>query len=204
MYNFLKNYKIYLIAFLIVIGFYILNKVQGCAPNDGGTIITPLKTVTPSEQDRAVIPVGRIAIGVIKPKVNNRPNKWEKVDTKIIAHVDAKCNTCDVNYTQVDERKKFIGFDFEPKFLIGAVGGKMLLAYNQGIFRYERFTIDAFAGLPAIGAGLGFNLTNNLYLLGGVAWKYLSYEAMDQIDTYYIDLKDIGTVRPTIGIGFVF
>ncbi len=195
-------YGLAILCILIIVGF-VVSKFQGCGfPQENTTVITPLKTVTPTDEDKRIVGPGKEAIGVIKPKdATKRNNKWTKTDTKIIIAADSKCNTC-LSYIQVDKTKTFLGFDFEPKIYLGYTNTGFTLGYDQGIFRYGKTSLDLLISFPTIGAGLSYNLTNNFFILGGALVPYVGYNTYEDTNSYKFGISN--QVGGLAAAGFCF
>ena len=84
------------------------------------TIITPLKTHTPTPEEKKIVPKGHKAIGTLKPVIVPETKRWEKSETAIVVSVpaDGSCNTCTA-FTQKTDVKRFVGFSFQPKMFVG-------------------------------------------------------------------------------------
>lgn len=190
---------------LLILGIIILTKFQSCGlPLNNTTTVTDLKVTTPTNEDKNLVGPDKKAVGRLDIKnQKERPTKWLDKKTHIVIAEDSKCNTCPTTYVQVDKTKTFLGWDFEPKIALTYAPYGLGLTYDQGIFRYGKFTIDALISFPGIGLGLGFNLTNNTFILAGAQWQYGKYKSMTDFDTYAIILPEYKIV-PVIGVGFGF
>lgn len=190
---------------LLILSFFVITKIQDCnGPENNTTKVTELETLKPSDEDKKLVGPGKIATGRLDLKdQDNRPKKWLDKKTHIVIAVDEKCNTC-TSYHQVDKVKTFRGVDFESKIFLGYTPSLGLsIGYDQQFFRYGKFTTDILLTFPALGIALEYNLTNNIYVLGGGLWHYGTYKSITDIDTYAIILPEY-KITPVLGVSFSF
>lgn len=201
------NLSFYLksIGIAFILGFIVFTGINRCnkSPvNINPPIINVLQAKTPTTQEQQVVPQGHVAVVTIKPK-KVVEQRWERIDTSIVVSVDQKCNTC-VAYTQIDNTKTFIGFSFVPKVYLAYVNDEFSLGYDQEIFRIAKFSFDGLISFPYLGIGSSYNITNNFFVIGGLQIKYIQYESIDKIGTYWFSVNELKKIYPLIGLGFNF
>lgn len=190
---------------LLIVGIYQgINYIQN--KNNGNNTITVeqnknLKKL--SKEDELYIPKNAKAIGKID--IKNRSEDPSKIKKEtVIIHTDASCNTCLPKYTHVIKTEAFYGLTNEPKFFIGILQDNISIGYAHSFIRLNKFTIDAIAGMPAIGLGGGYQLTNNSFIGLGATAKYLNYESITNLSSYNISIEIPLTIRPMGYMGFRF
>ncbi len=184
--------------------FYGITRIQGCDSKPVGTVtVEQLKTVTPTTKEKDAVPEGRTAIGTIKPKIKTNLDRSVVIDTSIVAHVDSKCNTCPVGYTEVDTVKRKFGFVSYPKFYVGYSDG-LTLGYAHEFFRYGKLGLNATLTLPSVGLGLSHDITNNFFVMAGANIHYVEYNKIDDFSSYKFDVDKMKTVYPLGAFGFHF
>ena len=205
--NMFEKIKTYaLIILLVLIGLFAINSVQkSCKPitPSGSVTITPLKTFTPNALDNSSVPFGNTVITVLHPTpVVVRP--WQDANEHIVVSADSKCSTCSVSYTQVVKVTNKLGFSFQPKFYLGYNKDGLTIGYNQGIFRYGRYTFNGLVSFPYVGLSIAADLTNNFFTFIGGSVTYVAWDNKSDPNTYYIPVSQLTNVRPIVGIGWNF
>lgn len=205
--KFLENIKnILTIVIICIAAFFAYNTFQSCVgpKPPPKVVVTPLKTVTPTDAEKAIVPDGHDVLGVLRPVRNPRPDRWERTDTSIVISADSKCNTCTPEYTQNTTTTTFIGFSFEPKFYVGFTNSEVTLGYSQGIARWGRLGLDTLITFPYVGLGVTYNLTNNLSVLLGANTQYIQHEGLENVGSYNFDTNELSKFYPLIGGTFHF
>lgn len=192
-----------LLVFAGLFSFYI----KSCRPEpivDGPALVTAAKTVTPTAEDKKVVPSDHKIITVIKPNKTPVIDGWEIKDKKIIVHVDSKCATCAAEYTQVDSTKTYVGFSFRPKFFLGYSDNTLIPGYDQEIFRFGRTSVDLLASVPYVAIAMDYNITKGFFIGAGGYFKYANYKEITDVGSYSINLDFWKTVYPGAQMGFHF
>ncbi len=199
--NFVKKYSFVLLMVLVCL--IVINEFQSCGliNKPGTTIVQPLKTYTPTAEERAVIPAGDTAIGSIHIPKARVPNRWHNTNSTVVVSTDSKCNTCPAHYTEITKVKTYIGLSLAPKFFLGYSNNGLQFGYDQELFRVSRFSLDGLVSFPSVGVSIDYNITNNFFVLGGLNYNYLSYSDIRDISTYTFKLGGLG---PIVGVGFYF
>lgn len=197
------------IILIVIALFFIMNKINSC--NNNVPIVTPpinivnqLTPVPTKVGDTAKVPDGRKIIAVYKPTVKIASPRDKKIEARYIIHTDPACTTCTPGVTEDITIKTKIGFVFEPKVYAGYTLGGPTFGYAQGFFRYGKTSLDALLSIPYIGIGGSYNVTDNFFVLAGANSRYLSYNSIEEIGSYQLDLAGFTKVAPLVGIGFFF
>lgn len=196
--------KVGIIIAVVVLAFQVF---KACNDKDDptiGTEITPLKTHTPTPDEQEVVPEGHTAIGTIKPIINPNPLRWLNSDTAVVVSADNDCNTC-LAFTQKTDTKLFLGVSLHPKAFVGWNNHGLTAGYDQELFRWGRFSLDAIVGFPLyVGPAIGCSITNNTFALIGPTFDIIQVEDLSDPQTYRFNLNEFGTANLTIGLGFFF
>lgn len=217
MFEKIKKWSAIILPIIIIL--FIISKFQSCSITGGildnikvggNTVAVGVQpTVTPTDEDRAVVDkvVGRDAI--IKGKIDlgkkqKGDDKSKVTDTSIIVVADSKCNTCAPIFVRKEKDSLFLGFSFRPKVYAGTGFGGNSFGYAQEFFRFGKATANGLVSFPTVGLGLGYDITNNFYGLLGANTNYVQYDNIGNLESYRFDPKELGVVKPLIGIGFYF
>ncbi len=206
----IKNYIIGIVLILLLISG--VSFFKGCfgpkLPSiDSGKpaiIVKPAKTAVPTKEDLKNVPSDHTIITVIKPSVTPISSPWEKIDTKIIIHKDSKCNSCVAEYTEVLTAKKYIGFSFKSKFVLGYADSKILPGLGLEFFRIGKYSSDLLVSFPYAGLGLSYNITNGFFIGAGADIRYLNYREFSDIGSYSFGTNMFNNIYPQAHLGFHF
>lgn len=201
----LKDWIKLIIVVLILIGFYqLVNYIQDSNGKGNGVEVIqdqPLKPI--SKDDEKYVPKGSVAHGKTDI-INKSEDPSKKKKTSVIVHSDGKCVSCTPKVTVVTKIEDYYGFTNEPKFYIGVVGESPAIGYAHSIARFNKLTTDLMIGVPSLGLGLGYQLTNNSFLGVGANIKYINFKSMTDFSSYNIGIQIPLQTLPIGYFGFKF
>ncbi len=206
MFDNIKNILISIVLLLILgsFGTFLYRSCGPIKPVVGGpSIISPVKTLVPSAEDKKNIPANHSIINVLKPN-NDVDNVWSRTETKIIVHQDSKCNTCPVEYTQVLTEKTNNGFSFRPKFFLGYADSSLIPGYDQEYLRFGKTSLDILVSMPYVGLGVDYNITKGFFIGAAADFRYVNYKSVGDFGSYVFVGDFYKSVYPEAHIGFHF
>ncbi len=202
----IKNILMILVVLLVLggLGAFVFKSCGPVKPVVGGpSVVSVVKTATPTDEERKLIPSNHEILTVLKPNIDV-DNIWSKTHTDIIVHKDAKCNTCTTEYTQVLSGKTVIGFSFKPKFALGYADSTLIPYYDQEFLRFGKTSFGVLVSMPYLGLALDYSITKGFFIGAAGDFKYIQYKSIGDLGSYVIVGDFYKSVYPEAHIGFHF
>lgn len=200
----LSTTKVIIAIIVVVLAFQFINNIQSCHNTKPAVVVESNIALKPVPTTYATyVPTDAHIHGMIE---NTHDSADPSVTTTIVTviHTDGKCNTCTPKVTQITKTKPVYGLVNEPKMYFGASNSDVAFGYAHSFIRFNKLTVDALIGIPHIGLGSSYQLTNNFFIGGAAGIKYLQYDSIGAISSYNLSIEIPLKVQPVGYIGFRF